>query len=582
MKCVLFVLLCLVPNFAFAYQLFEDETQHIDPTYKNFTYYISSTYYDFFADANIDITEIHVQGIRSSLDILEAKAATVGIDLKFTYGGTYDIADALGPDGTRRYQDMDFDGKFYFDFTSVEMWGRQYVPTASADGRSARGTKNTGGIIRFNSDYLNFIHPEVNMSHTVIHEVLHVLGLDHSTTSSAIMAYTEFWYPTLSADDLMGLRQIYDVGSGTELKVSILKEGSPAPGVEVVVFDVSTGVGTQVIAGTSGAARIRHLPPGDYKVAVREETPTGPCFENPTRGFLTTLYGSGSNLNSLENASTISLVANQTIDIAISVIPRVKKFDCHYARATAMADQACNGNSFASPSGAEDCWLHMTKPGMRYTPMVENDLSVLSHKTDTDILSGAHPNLSVVPVGTSPGFTVHKAELLPEVGNFTRVDLEIHENAPDGIQVAMCTDGTENALIGSLIEVQDFGGAFNNKIMLPNLSDQLGAVRGPRNYGTYLRAADANPGSGTRPANDSAAWQAANRGGFGGVGNVPAKIESEEEKDKDKKWYQSCGSIELRHKTPSSSMAILLLLVPCILCFFLDARFRVRNTRRET
>jgi hypothetical protein len=208
----------------------------------------------------------------------------------------------------------------------------------------------------------------------------------------------------------------------------------------------------------------------------------------------------------------------------------------------------------------------MTKPGSRFTPLVENDLSVFAHKTDTDLQSGAHAGLSVVPVGTSPSFTIHKTELLPDVGNFTRIDLDIHDDAPAGIQVAMCTDGSENALIGSFIEVQDFGGALNNKLMMPDLSDELGAVKGPRNFGTYLRAADQNPGSGPRPSNDSSAWNSANKDGYGGVGNVPASVVVDEKNEKEsKKWYQSCGTIDRHRVAATPVLAIIMLLIPAVL-----------------
>lgn len=104
------------------------------------------------------------------------------------------------------------------------------------------GEKNAGGIVKLNSDYINFIHPKSNLSLFIIHEFLHILGLDHSTVSSSIMAYTEFWYPTLSADDILGLQNIYGIGPSTTLSVGASLWGNAAKGIEVVAINAASGV----------------------------------------------------------------------------------------------------------------------------------------------------------------------------------------------------------------------------------------------------------------------------------------------------------------------------------------------------
>jgi hypothetical protein len=559
-------------------QIYEDESRRIDPEIKDFTYFVSSTYYDFFADDNVAITDIHLEGVRASLAILTERAASIGLKLSFTFGGTYDIEEALGPNRDQSYSGMDFAGKIYFDFTSEELWGRQWVPSAAADARSTNDKNSTGGIVRVNSDYLNIIHPDVNMSSLLVHEVLHLLGLDHSTTSSAMMAYTEFWYPTLSADDLMGLRQVYDIGNGSELNVAVTKDGTAAPGVEVVVIDAISGISYQVIANSKGQAKLRHLSAGSYMVGVRELTPTGPCFQEPTRGFLTTYYGTNGNLNLVANASAIALDANQVVNIAIPVIVGVKKFDCHYARVTAMSDEACNANSFGANTFEESCWLHMAKAGARFTPLIQNDLTIPSHKTITDPNSGAHSSLTIVPIGSTPTINIHKTELLADLENYTRIDLEIGEGAQDGIRSAYCTDGSEQALIGSLIEVQDFGGSLTNRRLLPELVTEMTSRPGPRNFGTYLREGDNNPGAGRRPQNDRKANAAAARDGYGGVGSVPVGADQETEKQKEKKWYQSCGVIgnHANNSAGSPLAALFLIFTPLLVLAFWPTAINLR------
>ena len=530
-------------------QIYQSDADKIEPTYKSFTYYISNTYYEFFDDDNIAITQMHIDGIHASLDILTEKAAAIGLNLSFTYGGTYDVATALGPNGDQNYSSMDFDGVLYFDFTSEQLWGRQWVASASADGRTAPGhSKRTGGVVRFNSDFLNWVHPDVNMSSSVIHEILHIFGVDHSTTSSAIMAYTEFWYPTLSADDLMALRQVYELGPDTELNVTVTKSGQAAPGVEVVVIDPVTGSATQVVANTQGIASLKHLPVGNYLVGVRELTPTGPCFEEPTRGFLTTYYHATTATNDVANAGTVNVASGSVSNITIPVIVGTKRFDCHYARATALSDAACNANSFGANTFDESCWLHMAKASSRFTPLIINDLTTYNHSTDTNTESGAHSGLTLTPMGSENGVAaairVHSTELVTDLGNHHKIDLDIGISTTPGVKAAYCEDSTgEQALIGSLIEVQDFGSSLTNKHLLPTLAADFSTVRGPRNFGQFLRAADSNPSSGPRPPNDAQAWAAAADAGYGSYGSGSmGSSGGGSKKEEDKKWYQ-CGTI---------------------------------------
>jgi hypothetical protein len=560
-KVILVAALMISWSRADAFQLYSTD-RRIDPEIKSFKYYVSSTYYDFIADENLPITAIHIAGLKKSLNILKEKSALVGIEFSFEYVGTYDIADAkIDYSGTTSYGDFDFDRKIYFDFTSTELWGRQYVPSASADSRESpsKPGKISGGVVRLNSDFLNYIHPAVNMSRTIIHEVLHILGFDHSTTSSSIMAYTEFWYPTLSADDLIGLQNLYNVGNGSEINISITKSGSPAPGVEVAVIDSTTGVAYTVIADSKGTAQIRHIPSGNYLVAVRELTPTGPCFEDPTRGFLATfLKGSGAVTNDPNEAAVIGIQPGVSQSFDIPVIVGKKRFDCHYATATAYSDEDCNANSFSANTYEEKCWIHMSKTGTRFKPLITNDLVTRNHSTDTDLNSGAHPHIQIAPIGSASGLIFHNTILDADLQNYHRSDFEIETSAADGIHAATCYEGGEFALMTSLIEVQDFGSSATNAHLLPEHAADMEAHRTYINFGTFLRPGDANPGTGPRPINDPATLE---RGRTGGT--VATEATEPAERKKGKKEFWQCGSIGNVSATGTvNATAVALLLFP--------------------
>lgn len=557
------ILLFFVGTFSFqaySYQLFSTE-KRVPTSYKNFKYFISSTYYNYTADDQLPITEIHIEGIKKSLEILTSKAATVGVSLTFEYGGTFDYETDKLRNASSEANDA-FDKAIYYDFTSNELWGRKSIPSALASSKksAASGANASGGVVRFNSDFINFLHPKGNLARFVIHETMHVLGVDHSTVSSANMAYTEFWYATLSADDLFALQNLYGVGPSTSLSFTVTLNGQIAKGVEVVAINSDTGVSYVGMTNQSGVLTMNHLPHGTYMLASRELTPTGPCFESPTRGFLTSFYvSSGVATNDPAQAARVTLSSGSNYSINLSLIVGKKKFDCHFGLATALSDEACNSLVGASSwSYNEKCFMHMTTNNVRYPMLENNDKSIFNHQTDTDLASGVHASVTHQNVGSQQGLTFHSTEpFSTEFGNMTKIDLEVSSSAATGVQAALCKGGGEYALMSSFIEVQDFGGTMTTERLLPTMADAFYEHSLlPPNFSAYLRDGDiTSPGSGPRPPNKV----------------VPPPASSEDggsSSKKKRKWYEFCGAL-IANNSKSSQAASVLLFAPLVFILFI-------------
>ncbi len=115
-----------------------------------------------------------------------------------------------------------------------------------------------------------------DLESTFIHELGHLLGLDHSGYVGATMQPRQgqnfidpaFTIRTLSDDDLMGIRSIY--GARNTLPVgSIAGNVVYGAGAHVWAENLYTGrvVGSS-ITKTDGSYRIDQVPPGDYRVMV--------------------------------------------------------------------------------------------------------------------------------------------------------------------------------------------------------------------------------------------------------------------------------------------------------------------------
>ncbi|HEX7317741.1 MAG TPA: DUF4214 domain-containing protein [Pyrinomonadaceae bacterium] len=122
-----------------------------------------------------------------------------------------------------------------------------------------------------------------DLESTFVHEIGHMLGLEHSGVLSASMQPRQgtngtynlpnFTTRTLTADDVAGIRAIYGPRSGLGSIAGRVgynsSTGTAAFGAHVFVEDLATGrVAGGNVVNAAGNYRIDSLPPGQYRVVV--------------------------------------------------------------------------------------------------------------------------------------------------------------------------------------------------------------------------------------------------------------------------------------------------------------------------
>jgi len=121
----------------------------------------------------------------------------------------------------------------------------------------------------------------INVESVVLHEVGHLLGLNHAAVGGATM----FWYASpgiaatagLSTDDVSGIRTVYGVNGAATGKVAgtISVNGSGLKGAVVIAEDAQGRVVAAVMSRNGGNYEMAGLPPGDFRLRVTPLDPGG-------------------------------------------------------------------------------------------------------------------------------------------------------------------------------------------------------------------------------------------------------------------------------------------------------------------
>ena len=203
----------VVPE-AQAWQLYKNgpntALQHaVDRTYRDFTYFVSDSYFDFGDDTLKPITPVHVAIVKMAFARLRDASP---IALSLTFGGTYASWGRSEP-----VADETFDHKIYVDFTGTYFSGVDLMlqPISLAlPRRRANSQTAIGGTIHLNSNVVAFHHPAANSFVDIAREFLHILGIDHSSAPSSVMNRREYRRATLAADDRYALSVLFDEAPG--------------------------------------------------------------------------------------------------------------------------------------------------------------------------------------------------------------------------------------------------------------------------------------------------------------------------------------------------------------------------------
>ncbi|HEY0077823.1 MAG TPA: matrixin family metalloprotease [Pyrinomonadaceae bacterium] len=171
-----------------------------------------------------------------------------------------------------------------------------------------------------------------DLESTFVHEIGHMLGLEHSGVVEATMQPRQarndtYDLPaistrTLSTDDIAGIRSIYGPleGLGSIAGTITNPSGAAIFGAHVFAEEVSTG---RLIAGNvtlpSGAFRIDALPPGQYRVVVEPLNEPVLASEIATRnGPYLGLQSTPSSFRTFEAGTTgVSANSTSTFNVAL-------------------------------------------------------------------------------------------------------------------------------------------------------------------------------------------------------------------------------------------------------------------------
>lgn len=171
-----------------------------------------------------------------------------------------------------------------------------------------------------------------DLESVLVHEIGHLLGLDHSGVIGATMqpllgvnnlyGVQAFIVRTLSEDDIAAVRTLYNPRSNTGAIGGTVTypNGTPAFGAHVWAEDISTG---KVIAGNvafaDGAYRIDDLPAGDYRVMVEYLDGPVAASEFLSRAYAGLRTTPQQPFQSAEAASSIGVAAGGTTNRAIAL-----------------------------------------------------------------------------------------------------------------------------------------------------------------------------------------------------------------------------------------------------------------------
>ncbi|MBC7930653.1 MAG: DUF4214 domain-containing protein [Rubrivivax sp.] len=183
-----------------------------------------------------------------------------------------------------------------------------------------------------------------DLESTFVHEIGHMLGLEHSGLVSASMQprqgvngtfdIANFTTRTLASDDVAGIRAIYGPRSGLGSIAGRVgfAGGSAAFGAHVFAEDVATG---RVLAGNialaNGNYRIDNLPPGQYRVVVErlDEPVNASEIASRNGGYQGLTTGSTTPFLTTE-AGTVNVSADASSPLNITVLGGTTAFNASF------------------------------------------------------------------------------------------------------------------------------------------------------------------------------------------------------------------------------------------------------------
>ena len=321
-------------------------------------------------------------------------------------------------------------------FNSPNQQGRARIRFDTA-GQIVEGDVGVNPNVRFSTDGRA---GTFDLESTFVHEIGHLLGLEHSGLISASMQPRQglngtlnlpaLTVRTLSDDDRAGIRAIYGprTGTGSLAGTITYQSGAPAFGASVWAESITTGrVMGNNIALPNGAYRIDALPPDNYRVVVEY------LNEPVNAGEIASRSGA---YQGLSTATTVPFLTNEAGTVGVS------------EGVTATLNVSVQGNNvFLNPSfiGTGDSGQLSTIP----VPLVPG--------RTTTVLVGGNDVRTALPSGVAVNSPFMRVSNIQDLGlgfgiPVVSFDVTVDIAAPPGEYSVRLQNGNEVAYVaGGLV-----------------------------------------------------------------------------------------------------------------------------------
>jgi hypothetical protein len=410
-------------------------TNVVSRTTRSVRYFLAS---DGYSTTN---TQAELNAVRASFAQWQSISNTI---LKFEEGGL------AAPRGTINTADN----------TNIIFWAKTNTTVASgADVSGSLGVTFTtalaGGILKeadivFNgventwiTDFNNVTSTSYFVEGTLLHELGHFIGLDHSPLGAATMfAFSGSGVSAqagLSSDDVLGAQYIYRLSNSNPqrswLKGQVSCAGTNILGAVVTVEDTNGNLHASTVTRSNGVYEIPLLFPGSYFVRVSPLDPINSSQPLVTAQYITSSgdYDAGQTRFLPTTNFLVVLTAGTTNTLNLAVLPFDPAFRISLIRSTTT-----NSLSFS--------WAPLP------TAVVQGQNNVtLGVGSRTLPTSGA--TLTITGDGLTLLGTTFTANAFGTGSNFVSVTVNVASNATPGLRSFILQQGTNRAVANGFVEV---------------------------------------------------------------------------------------------------------------------------------
>lgn len=310
---------------------------------------------------------------------------------------------------------------------------------------------------------------------TLLHEIGHFIGLDHSPIGGATVTHGDLGFTTelcLSSDEISAARFLYPVAtvlpSLATIQGRIVMNGTPVFGAMVIAENSTGNVAAGTISRVSGSYEIPALPPGNYQIRV---VPLDPSAADETASLMRGQDIAGD----YESAMTSFLpTTNRTVTLQPGVSSRLD-----FTVTTGSPPFRITGIS--RPTDILDAPTRERAAVFIYPGQSNLFIGVSSLTLPIDSAT-----LSVTGDGVTLGPPIFKPNRFIDGSNLIMASIDVASNATPGLRTLIVQQGSNFAYANGYLEIMPLFPDFN----FDGLDDTF-----QRKYFAPFTAPEAAPGA---------------------------------------------------------------------------------------